>query len=242
MPRWGQMYFEDINTKIMQDLVHYHDLTLVLTVVVTVGVFWALGWSVLSPYTYRDLPNSELVETAWTVAPGLVLFSLAIPSLTNLYVQDEISGDTTSLKVVGSQWYWSYEIGVESGMVDGYSEKVSSYSFSSYMKQKSDLVKGDMYLFDVDKRVVVPMRETVRLLVSSTDVIHSWTVLGAGVKVDAIPGRVNQTKVHFLRPGVYYGQCSELCGVNHAFMPIVLEAVPKSVFMGWLQRLVMEND
>nr|YP_009353852.1 cytochrome c oxidase subunit II [Lyonsia norwegica]AQZ26150.1 cytochrome c oxidase subunit II [Lyonsia norwegica] len=229
MPCWGQITFEDMSTNTMLHLIHYHDLTFILTAVISSGVLWALGWAVLNNRTYRTLPNSELLETTWTVAPGVILLTLAFPSLKNLYLQDEVADPYTHLKVVGSQWYWTYEIASAGADTPG------NYTFSSYLSPD----KATM--FDVDKRVVVPSNETIRLLVSSTDVIHAWTVLGSGVKVDAVPGRINQSQVCFNRSGVFYGQCSELCGVNHAFMPIMVEAIPKPYFLSWLQSVVSDS-
>nr|YP_009353893.1 cytochrome c oxidase subunit II [Laternula truncata]AQZ26191.1 cytochrome c oxidase subunit II [Laternula truncata] len=227
MSRWGQLGFEDASNFIMQDLIEYHDLSMFLILVVSSGVTVFLLFTMVNGFSWRTLPNSERLETAWTVTPVSGLLMLAVPSLQNLYVQDEVVNPELTLKVIGHQWYWSYEYPVEG-------EEMGNYTFDSYMI-KEGLSKGQVRFYDVDKRAVLPVDKTIRVLVTSADVLHSWTLLGAGVKVDGVPGRVNQTQLHFLRPGVFYGQCSELCGVYHSYMPIVVEAIPESAFNSWVQ-------
>ncbi len=200
-----------------------------LVLVVSSGVTIFLVFTMFSPFRWRALPNSERLETAWTVAPAGGLLMLAVPSLANLYVQDEVANPNITLKVVGHQWYWSYEYAVEG-------EEIDTYSFDAYII-KEGLDKDGVRFYDRDKRAILPVGETVRVLITSADVLHSWTLMGAGVKVDGVPGRVNQTQLQFLRPGVFYGQCSELCGVYHSYIPIVVEAVPKDVFNVWVQHL-----
>lgn len=229
MSRWSQVNFEDASTFIIRDLIEYHDLSIFLILVVSTGVTIFLLYTIVNFFRWRNLPNSERLETAWTVTPVSGLLILAIPSLQNLYVQDEVVDPELTLKVIGHQWYWSYEYPVEG-------EEISNYTFDSYII-KEGLDRCQMRFYDVDKRAVLPVGKTIRVLITSADVLHSWTLIGAGVKVDGVPGRVNQTQLHFLRPGVFYGQCSELCGVYHSYIPIVVEAIPNPVFNFWLQGL-----
>ena len=151
--------------------------------------------------------------------PAVILVGLAIPSITLLYAMDELVDPQVTVKAIGHQWYWRYELGD------------FDLEFDSYMAEG----EGVLRLLEVDKRLVLPTETRIRVLVSSSDVIHSWAIPALGVKTDGIPGRLNQVSLWIDRPGVYRGMCSELCGVNHAFMPIVVEAVPFEEFIGWVR-------
>ena len=154
--------------------------------------------------------------------PAVVLIFIAFPSLQLLYTMDEIIEPSLTIKAVGHQWYWSYE----------YSDyDTEPLEFDSYMVPTSDLEQGDMRLLEVDNRVVIPINTHVRVLITGADVIHSWTVPSLGVKADAVPGRLNQVSFFLNRPGVFYGQCSEICGSEHSFMPIVVEGVSLDKFV-----------
>lgn len=153
--------------------------------------------------------------------PAITLVFIALPSLRLLYLLDEVGSPGLTLKTVGHQWYWSYE----------YSD-FRDLEFDSYMVPTTDLPLNGFRLLDVDNRVVLPFTTQVRLLVRAADVIHSWTIPTLGVKVDGVPGRLNQTSFLMSRPGLFYGQCSEICGANHSFMPIVVESVTLSGFIG----------
>ena len=152
-----------------------------------------------------------------------------------LYIIDELHNPQVTLKIVGHQWYWSYE----------YSDYIvewpdESIVFDSYMILEDDLTAGAYRLLEVDNRVVLPSETVIRLLITSLDVLHSWAVPSLGVKMDACPGRLNQVSLFIERDGIYYGQCSELCGVNHAFMPIVVEALPIEDYESWLQYKLVQ--
>nr|CAJ57651.1 cytochrome oxidase subunit II [Drosophila gunungcola] len=140
-----------------------------------------------------------------------------------LYLLDEINEPSVTLKSIGHQWYWSYE----------YSD-FNNIEFDSYMIPTNELSTDGFRLLDVDNRIVLPMNSQIRILVTAADVIHSWTVPALGVKVDGTPGRLNQTNFFINRPGLFYGQCSEICGANHSFMPIVIESVPVNYFIKWI--------
>ena len=171
--------------------------------------------------------HGTLIEILWTVAPSLILLVVAVPSFALLYSVDEVVDPVITLKVVGHQWYWSYEY-------SDYSSEENAINFDSYIIAEDDLELGHLRLLEVDNRVVLPDETHVRILVTAADVLHSWAVPSLGVKMDACPGRLNQTAVFPNREGVFYGQCSEICGVNHGFMPIVVESVNSDFYITWL--------
>nr|AEW43217.1 cytochrome oxidase subunit II [Postandrilus sapkarevi]AEW43218.1 cytochrome oxidase subunit II [Postandrilus sapkarevi]AEW43220.1 cytochrome oxidase subunit II [Postandrilus sapkarevi] len=223
MPNWGQLAFQDAASPVMLQLISFHDhALLVLTLVLTV-VGYALMALMLNKYVNRYILEAQTVETVWTILPALILLVLALPSLRILYVTDEVSQPSITVKTIGHQWYWSYE----------YTDFLN-VEMDSYMTPTDDLVPGDYRLLEVDNRMVVPMKLEIRMLITAADVIHSWTIPALGVKVDAVPGRLNQIGFTTLQPGIFYGQCSEICGANHSFMPIVVEAINTSSFMKWI--------
>jgi cytochrome c oxidase subunit 2 len=176
---------------------------------------------------YRDkyTIDSHSLETIWTVVPMVVLLFIAFPSLYLLYLIEEVSKPALAVKVVGHQWYWEYE----------YSTSFFQHSFDSYMLSSSD--EFIYRTLDVDNRLVLPTLSRIMFLVTSADVLHSWTVPSLGIKVDAVPGRLNYLTRKSLYSGVYFGQCREICGSNHSFMPIVLEFVPMGSYLSFLTTL-----
>nr|QGZ09947.1 cytochrome c oxidase subunit 2 [Eisenia nordenskioldi nordenskioldi] len=225
MPNWGQVMFQDAASSVMLQLISFHDHTLlVLTLVLTI-VGYALMALMLNKHLNRYILEAQTVETVWTILPALILLVLALPSLRILYITDEISQPSLTVKTIGHQWYWSYE----------YTDFMN-IEMDSYMIQTSDLLPGDYRLLEVDNRMVVPMQLEIRMLITAADVIHSWTVPALGVKVDAVPGRLNQIGFTTSQPGVFYGQCSEICGANHSFMPIAVEAISTKSFMSWVSN------
>uniref|UniRef100_A0AB39A5X5 Cytochrome c oxidase subunit 2 n=1 Tax=Chaetopterus qiani TaxID=3230731 RepID=A0AB39A5X5_9ANNE len=226
MSTWGQLGFQDAASPLMEQIIFFHDHAMVIIIMILSSVFYFSLMSLLSSSTNRYLLEGQQIETIWTIIPAMILVTLALPSLRLLYLLDEISSPNITIKVMGHQWYWSYE----------YSE-FPNISFDSYMVPSNDLNPGDFRLLEVDNRLVLPMKAEIRVLVSSMDVIHSWTVPALGVKADAIPGRLNQLTINSSRPGIFYGQCSEICGANHSFMPIMLEIVPMPNFINWTSSL-----
>ena len=198
----------------MEQLIFFHDHAMVVIVLIIRLVGFMFISLVVGGYGGRYLLEYQEVEAVWTVLPGVVLVFLALPSLRLLYLLDEINDSVLTLKVVGHQWYWSYE----------YSDFLD-VEYDSYIVSFDDLESGDYRLLEVDHRTVVPFSVDVRVLVSAADVLHSWTVPSLGVKADAVPGRLNQLRFFCTRSGVFYGQCSEICGANHSFIPIVVESV-----------------
>nr|AXJ93392.1 cytochrome c oxidase subunit II [Cheilonereis cyclurus] len=223
MSHWSQVSFQDAASPIMTMLIAFHDHAMLVIIMVLTFVSYAMLALMTNKFTSRNTHEAQAVETIWTVLPAGILLFLAIPSLQLLYLTDEIMEPGVTLKAIGHQWYWSYE----------YTD-FFNIEFDSYMVNTSDLNLGEFRLLEVDNRVTLPMNVEIRVLVSAADVIHSWTVPALGVKADAIPGRLNQVSFIIQRPGVFYGQCSEICGANHSFMPISVESVTTDSFITWI--------
>nr|AAL28047.1 cytochrome oxidase subunit II [Terrisswalkerius moritzi] len=222
MPHWGQISFQDAASSVMMQLISFHDHTLIILTLVLTMVGYALIALMFNNSINRYILEAQTIETVWTILPALILLTLALPSLRILYLTDEVSNPVMTVKTVGHQWYWSYE----------YTDFIN-IEMDSYMIQPLDLSLGDYRLLEVDNRIVVPMQLETRMLITAADVLHSWTVPSLGVKVDAVPGRLNQIGFTTSHPGVFYGQCSEICGANHSFMPIAVEVVDNKSFMKW---------
>jgi len=223
MSLWGQWGFQDAASPLMEELIFFHDHAIMILVIIISLVGYAALSLILNTYTCRSLVEGQEIETIWTVIPAIILVFLALPSLRLLYLLDEVGDCSLTVKSIGHQWYWSYE----------YSDFLN-IEFDSYMVPTNELERGDFRLLEVDHRVVLPTQTDIRVLVTSADVIHSWTVPSLGIKADAVPGRLNQLRFYVKYPGVFYGQCSEICGANHSFIPIVVEAVPLKNFMEWV--------
>ena len=223
MSLWGQWGFQDAASPLMEELIFFHDHAMIILVMIISLVGYAAFSLMLNTYTCRSLVEGQEIETIWTIIPAIILIFLALPSLRLLYLLDEVGDCSLTVKSIGHQWYWSYE----------YSDFLN-IEFDSYMVPTNELERGDFRLLEVDHRVVLPTQTDIRVLVTSADVIHSWTVPSLGVKADAVPGRLNQLRFYVKYPGVFYGQCSEICGANHSFIPIVVEAVPLKNFMEWV--------
>lgn len=171
--------------------------------------------------------HSTTLELVWTIIPTIILIAIAVPSFILLYSLDEIVDTQCVVKIIAYQWYWKYEYPVMVPLLD----EVFSFSYLSYMLPLQDLTAEDnLRLLEVDTPLVLPTNVNSKLVITSKDVIHSFAVPALGIKMDAVPGRLNQVTVHIFKSGIYYGQCSELCGVNHAFMPIVINAIDFSTF------------
>jgi len=226
MSFWGQLGFQDAASPLIEELIFFHDHAITILIMIISLVGYAAISLMLNKYTCRSLVEGQQIETIWTIVPAFILIFLALPSLRLLYLLDEVGDCNLTLKRIGHQWYWRYE----------YSDFLN-IEFDSYIIPTSDLERGDFRLLEVDHRVVLPVGTDIRVLVTSADVIHSWTVPSLGVKADAIPGRLNQLSFCIKYPGIFYGQCSEICGANHSFMPIVVEAVPLDNFISWVALL-----
>nr|AER58580.1 cytochrome oxidase subunit 2 [Cinclodes aricomae] len=220
-----QLGFQDASSPIMEELVEFHDHALMVALAICSLVLYLLALMLMEKLSSNTVDAQE-VELVWTILPAIVLIMLALPSLQILYMMDEIDEPDLTLKAIGHQWYWTYE----------YTD-FKDLSFDSYMLPTTDLSLGNFRLLEVDHRVVIPMESPIRVIVTADDVLHSWAVPSLGVKTDAIPGRLNQTSFITTRPGIFYGQCSEICGANHSFMPIVVESAPLNHFENWSSLL-----
>ncbi|YP_002836156.1 cytochrome c oxidase subunit II (mitochondrion) [Apostichopus japonicus] len=229
MATWAQLGLQDASSPLMEELIYFHDYTLIILTLIIILVFYGLISLVTSSLTNRFFLEGQELETIWTIVPAFILIFIAFPSLQLLYLMDEVNNPFLTIKAIGHQWYWSYEY-------TDYHE----IEFDSYMVPTSDLEAGLPRLLEVDNRLVLPYQNPIRVLVSSADVLHSWAVPSLGVKMDAVPGRLNQTSFLLSRTGLFYGQCSEICGANHSFMPIVIESVPFENFESWITQNLEE--
>nr|YP_097209.1 cytochrome c oxidase subunit II [Gyrinophilus porphyriticus]AAU20659.1 cytochrome c oxidase subunit II [Gyrinophilus porphyriticus] len=223
----SQLGFQDAASPIMEELLHFHDHALMAAFLISTLVLYIITVMMTTKLTNTNAMDAQEIETIWTILPAIILIVIALPSLRILYLMDEINDPSLTVKAIGHQWYWSYEF-------TNYEDLV----FDSYMIPTQDLLPGQFRLLEVDNRMVVPMESPIRMLISAEDVLHSWTVPSMGIKTDAIPGRLNQTTFIASRPGVFYGQCSEICGANHSFMPIVVETTPLTVFQTWSSSML----
>nr|QRV62664.1 cytochrome c oxidase subunit 2 [Zaitzevhydrus formaster ulanulana] len=226
MATWSNLNLQDSASPLMEQLTFFHDHTLVILTMITILVGYLMFSLFFNSYINRFLLEGQTIEVIWTILPAIILIFIALPSLRLLYLLDEISNPWLTLKSIGHQWYWSYE----------YSD-FKKLEFDSYMTPINELPKNGFRLLDVDNRVILPFNSQIRIIVSAMDVLHSWTIPSLGVKIDATPGRLNQTNFFMNRPGLFYGQCSEICGANHSFMPIVIESVPTNMFINWISKM-----
>nr|QXM16872.1 cytochrome c oxidase subunit 2 [Neoneuromus maculatus] len=225
MATWSNLNLQDSASPLMEQLTFFHDHTLLILIMITMLVGYLMVTLLFNKFTNRLLLEGQTIEIIWTILPAITLIFIALPSLQLLYLLDEISDPAITFKAIGHQWYWSYE----------YSDFMNN-EFDSYMIPMNEMTEDSFRLLDVDNRIVLPMLSQVRVLVTATDVLHSWAVPSLGVKIDATPGRLNQTSFFINRPGLFYGQCSEICGANHSFMPIVIESVSSNAFINWIKN------
>nr|YP_010963551.1 cytochrome c oxidase subunit II [Hemicentrus obliquus]WKZ08034.1 cytochrome c oxidase subunit II [Hemicentrus obliquus] len=222
MNSWMSKTMQDAVSPIMEQLMMFHDHGMMIIMMITTMVGYMMLSLMLKKNTSRFILENQPIEFIWTVLPAITLVFIAMPSLRILYLIEESMKPLMTIKIIGHQWYWSYE----------YSD-FNNIEFESYMKPTKSPNPMEFRLLDVDNRMVIPYNIMMRILTSSSDVIHSWTVPSAGIKIDASPGRINQGNLLMNRPGLYYGQCSEICGANHSFMPIVMESINIKSFMTW---------
>nr|ABY55890.1 cytochrome oxidase subunit II [Pterostichus lama]ABY55893.1 cytochrome oxidase subunit II [Pterostichus lama]ABY55902.1 cytochrome oxidase subunit II [Pterostichus lama] len=228
MATWSNLSLQNSNSPLMEQLTFFHDHTLMILMMITMLVGYLMMTLSYNKYINRYLLEGQTIEVIWTILPAITLVFIALPSLQLLYLLDEVSNPLMTLKSIGHQWYWSYE----------YSD-FKMLEFDSFLISSSEMDNNNFRLLDVDNRIILPFNAQIRVLVTATDVIHSWTIPALGVKIDATPGRLNQTNFFMNRVGLFYGQCSEICGANHSFMPIVIESVPINTFVKWISN--MEN-
>jgi len=240
--------FQDPATPIMEGIIDLHNYIFFYLILIFTFVFWVFASILLdfffqvrhpsnthgvvdlraSMFDIRNLTHSSLLEIVWTLTPSFILMLIAIPSFALLYAMDEVLNPMVTFKAIGHQWYWSYEF-------SDYVESLGDINFDSNMLYDAELTKGEFRLLSVDNPIVLPVDTHIRVIITSMDVLHSWAVPSLGVKVDGCPGRLNQAFIFLKREGVFYGQCSELCGVNHGFMPIVVKGVSMQDYLEWIK-------
>ena len=231
MATWSNLRLQDRASPLIEQLIFFHDHTILILVIITILVRYLIGILFFNTYTNRYLLHGQTIEVIWTILPAIILLFIALPSLRLLYLLDEINEPIITLKSIGHQWYWSYE----------YSDFIN-IEFDSYIIPTNEINTENFRLLDVDNRIVLPINSQIRILVTAADVIHSWTVPALGVKIDGTPGRLNQTNFLINRPGLFFGQCSEICGANHRFIPIVIERVPINYFIKWISININSLD
>lgn len=231
MATWGNVSLQDSNSPLIEQLNFFHDHTLLIILLITILVGYIIVILFFNKFTNRFLLHGQLIEIIWTILPAIILLFIAFPSLRLLYLLDEIYKPSLTLKSIGHQWYWSYE----------YSD-FKNIEFDSYIIPTNELEENNFRLLDVDNRIILPINTQIRIIVTAADVLHSWTIPSLGVKVDATPGRLNQTNIFINRPGIFFGQCSEICGANHRFIPIVIERIKSNDFIKWINSIENSLD
>lgn len=233
-PRPWQMGFQPAASPVMRHITDFHNLLLVISVLICLVVLGLLAY-VMARFNEKANPtpskttHNTIVEVLWTALPVLILVIIAVPSFKLLYFMDRTQNPEMTIKATGHQWYWSYD----------YPDH-GNFTFDAAMVPEGELKEGQLRLLEADNRVVLPVDTDIRVLLTSDDVIHNWAVPSLGLKLDTVPGRINETWVRIERKGTFYGQCSELCGINHAYMPIVIEAVSKAAFAEWVEKAKRE--
>ena len=218
----------------MEKIVDFHNLLLVIITLISIFVLVLLLY-VMFRFSEKRNPtpskttHNTLIEVLWTVIPVVILVVVAIPSFKLLYFADRIEDADMTIKAIGRQWYWSYE----------YPDH-GNFAFDATMVPDEDLQEGELRLITTDNKVVLPVNTKIRLLIAASDVLHAFALPAMGIKLDAVPGQVNETWVEITREGTYYGQCSEICGTGHAYMPIMIEAVSKEAFEAWVEEAKVE--
>nr|QNG56251.1 cytochrome c oxidase subunit II [Platisus vespertinus] len=225
MATWKTLLLQDSGSPLMEQLSFFHDHTLLILLIITVLIGQLMFNLFFNKYIHRLLLEGQSIEIIWTILPAITLIFIALPSLRLIYILDEINNPIVTIKAIGHQWYWSYE----------YSD-FKNIEFDSYMIPINEMKIFNFRLLDVDNRMMIPFESQIRMLITSTDVIHSWTIPTLGIKIDATPGRLNQISFSANRSGMFYGQCSEICGTNHSFMPIVMESISPKYFIKWVNK------
>nr|AGJ84183.1 cytochrome c oxidase subunit II [Pemphigus borealis] len=220
---WLKLNFQNSNSPLMEQLIFFHDHTIFITLMIMSMITYMMIFIIKNNNINIKISENQFIELIWTIIPPIILIFIALPSLHLLYLMDEIKSPILTIKIMGHQWFWSYE----------YSDFMN-IEFESYMI--NNINKNNFRLIEVDNKTIIPYKFNIRLLVSSDDVIHSWTIPSLAIKMDAIPGRMNQINLFMNRPGLYFGQCSEICGINHSFMPIQIESIKLNKFIYWIKN------
>nr|YP_009536361.1 cytochrome c oxidase subunit II [Ornithodoros hermsi]AYN50639.1 cytochrome c oxidase subunit II [Ornithodoros hermsi] len=223
MMTWANLSFPNSNSPIMEQLIFFHDHTMTIIILITLITLYMILNVISNTFTSRFLMEGQEIETLWTIIPTIILIYIALPSLRLLYLMEESFSPSISMKITGHQWYWTYE----------YPD--FNLEFDSFMTPLNENQFSNFRLLDVDNRLIFPLNMSMRMLITSADVIHSWSLPTLGLKMDAVPGRLNQVSTMANRSGIFYGQCSEICGANHSFMPISMEITTLNNFLNWIK-------
>ena len=225
--RWS-MGFQDPASEWMYGIIELHDNIVFYLIIIFSVVMWFFISALIQKDHLKFLSHGNLMEQIWTITPAIILWAIGIPSLVLLYLMDEILDAEITVKAIGNQWYWSYEY-------SDYEDSIgNTINYDSFLINDEDLELGDLRLLTVDNYLVLPVNTSIRLLVTSNDVIHSFALPSLAIKCDAMPGRLNSAGLIFTRPSTFYGQCSELCGILHGFMPIGIHAVNLSSYINYI--------
>jgi len=221
IPTWGRISFQDANSPLIEQLILFHDYTITYVIIITSIVGFRIISVVSNKTINSNITESHSLELFWTISPSIILIALGIPSIRLLYLLDEVFNPLVTIKTSGHQWYWSYE----------YSD-FQRIEFDSFIKpiETSRAIR----LIDTDNQAFIPIKTQIRNLITAADVLHAWTIPSLGIKVDAVPGRLNQINFISPNPGSFHGQCSEICGANHSFIPITINAVSLKTFTHWI--------
>lgn len=213
MSIWNNFYFIEANSPTMEQIIFFHDHVIIVVILILSFISYILVFNFKNKNLCLNFFEGQLIEIFWTILPMFLLIFIALPRLRLLYLIEENYKPNLTIKVIGHQWYWSYEY------------RDLNKNFDSFILIEENLDKNIFRLLEVDNRFIVPVNLIRRILVTSRDVIHSWTIPSIGVKRDAIPGRLNQLNLYPIHLGLFFGQCSEICGANHRFIPIVIEVI-----------------
>jgi len=227
--RW-QLGIQEPATPFAEGMLFFHNYLMIYLIFIGVFVFFLIYCAIeTNSKIAAKFAHSNELEITWTIMPAIILVLIAVPSFSLLYSMNDLSEPSVTVKIIGHQWYWSYEY----SDLERNFNRSSDLTFDSYMVNKKNLSKGQFRLLETDLRVMLPVKTHIRLLVTSSDVIHSWAVPSLGIKVDAVPGRLSQAFLYIKRKGVFFGQCSEICGINHGFMPITVKVVNPKEYIKW---------
>lgn len=221
---WTKLRFQNRNSPLIEQLIFFHDHTIFIISIIIFIITYIIIFIINNKFINIKILENQFIELIWTIIPPIILIFIAIPSLHLLYLIDEIKSPILTIKIFGHQWFWSYE----------YSD-FNNIKFESYIINEL-IFNNNFRLIEVDNKTILPFKFNIRLLISSDDVIHSWTIPRLAIKIDAIPGRINQINLFINRPGIFFGQCSEICGINHRFIPIQIESINLNKFIKWIKN------
>ena len=216
--------FQNRNSPLIEQLIFFHDHSILILILITNLVRYIIISIIYNNYNNYYLLSGQTIEIIWTIIPGIILLFIAFPSLKLLYLLEETNKPILTIKSIGHQWYWKYE----------YSN--FNLEFDSYIINVNEINNNNFRLLDTDNRIIVPFNQIIRILITAADVLHSWTIPSLGIKVDATPGRLNQLNFLINRSRIFFGQCSEICGANHSFIPITIERISLKYFLKWINN------